>query len=84
MHQELWRWGFEVCENTVAEVLKPEGILASTEKKFLVTATDSNHSLPVAENIPDRDFTAENLGEKLVSDLTCVATDKFFVSGMCD
>jgi len=44
----------EVCENTVAAVMKQEGITASTEKKFRVTTTDSNHySLPVAENVMD-------------------------------
>jgi putative transposase len=59
MHQELLQRGFEVCENTVAAVMKQEGIAASTEKKFRVTTTDSNHSEPVAENILDRDFTVQ-------------------------
>ncbi len=83
MHQELLKRGIEVCENTVAAVMKQEGIKASTEKKFRVTTTDSNHSLPVAENVMDRDFTAEKPGKKVVSDLTYIATDDgFFVSGV--
>ena len=36
MHQKLLKRGFEVCENTVAAVMKQEGITASTEKKFRV------------------------------------------------
>ena len=83
MHQELLKRGFEVCENTVAAVMKQEGITASTEKKFRVTTTDSNHSLPVAENVMDRDFTSENPGEKLVSDLTYIATDEGFLFLVC-
>ena len=83
MHQELLKRGFEVCENTVAAVMKQEGIRASTEKKFRVTTTDSNHSQPVAENIMDRDFTAEKPGEKLVSDLTYIATDEGFLFLVC-
>lgn len=83
MHQELLKRGFEVCENTVAVVMKQEGITASTEKKFRVTTTDSNHSLPVAENVMDRDFTAEKPGEKLVSDLTYIATDEGFLFLVC-
>ncbi len=83
MHQKLLKWGFEVCENTVAAVLKQEGIPASTEKKFRVTTTDSNHSLPVAENVMDRDFTAEKSEEKLVSDLTSIPTDEGFLFLVC-
>jgi putative transposase len=83
MHQELLQRGFDVCENTVADVMKQEGIAASTEKKFRVTTTDSNHSEPVAENILDRDFTAEHPGEKLVSDLTYIATDEGFLFLVC-
>lgn len=78
MHQKLLKRGFEVCENTVAAVMKQEGITASTEKKFRVTTTDSNHSQSVAENIMDRDFATKKRGQKLVSNLTYVATDEVF------
>ncbi len=83
MHKELLQRGHEVCENTVASVMKQEGIVASTEKKFRVTTTDSNHTQPVAENILDRDFTAEKPGQKLVSDLTYIATDEGFLFLVC-
>ena len=83
MHQKLLKRGFEVCENTVAAVMKQEGITASTEKKFRVTTTDSNHSQSVAENIMDRDFAAKKRGEKLVSNLTYVATDEVFLFLVC-
>ena len=60
-----------------------EGITSSTAKKFRVTTTDSKHSLPVAENILDRDFTAERPGQKVVSDLTYIATAEGFLYLVC-
>jgi transposase InsO family protein len=37
-----------------------------------VITTDSKHSLPIAENKLNRDFTSLNLGEKWVSDITYI------------
>ena len=62
VHQELLNRGFSVCENTVAKLMSSEGIASSTAKKFRVVTTDSGHSLPVAENILDRDVTAAGPG----------------------
>ena len=42
--------------NTVAKVMRTHGIRAKTVKRFIRT-TDSNHRMPVAENILARDFT---------------------------
>lgn len=83
MHQELLQRGVEVCENTVAAVMQQEGIRASTQKRFRVRTTDSKHSLPVAENLLDRDFTAETPGARLVSDLTYIATGEGFLFLVC-
>jgi putative transposase len=74
VYRELLNRGYEVCENTVAKLMSSEGIASSTVKQFRVLTTDSRHSLPVAENILDRDFTAEGPGQKVVSDLTYIAT----------
>lgn len=83
MHQQLQRRGYDVCENTVAALMKRENILASTTKKFRVKTTDSNHSHPIAENLLDREFTANVLGQKLVSDLTYISTDEGFLYLVC-
>jgi transposase InsO family protein len=83
MHQELLNRGYAVCENTVARLMSSEGIASSTTKKFRVTTTDSNHALAVAENILDRDFTAEKPGQKVVSDLTYIATAEGFLFLVC-
>ena len=44
-------------------------------KKYRVT-TDSNHHLPVAENLLDRQFTAEKPNTKWLSDITYIRTDE--------
>lgn len=44
-------------------------------KKYKAT-TNSNHQLPVAENLLDRDFQADRPNQKLVSDITYVQTDE--------
>ena len=83
IYRELLKRGYEVCENTVAKLMNREGIASSTVKKFRVTTTDSRHSQPVAENILDRDFTAEGPGQKVVSDLTYIATAEGFLYLVC-
>jgi len=53
MHLELVTRGYEICETTVAKLMQREDLAALTEKRFRVRTTDSNHSLPVAENTVD-------------------------------
>ena len=74
IHAELTK-GREVacCVNTVAKLMRQEGIRAKSVKKFRHT-TDSNHSLPVAKNVLDRDFEAEGPNERWVADITYVPT----------
>lgn len=43
-------------------------------RKYRVQTTDSNHLFTVAENHLNRDFTAEKLAQKWVSDLTYIKT----------
>jgi putative transposase len=73
MHEELRGLGHEVSENTVARLMKENGLRATTARKFRHT-TDSNHGRPVAENVLDREFTATRPNEKWVSDITYVET----------
>ena len=42
--------------------------------------------MPVAENLLNRDFTAEHPGEKMVSDITYIPTDEgwLYLSGVMD
>src|SRR5947207_44735 len=55
IHAELAARGLDCCVNTVARLMQECGIAAKTARKFRCT-TDSNHNLPVAENLLDRQF----------------------------
>ena len=75
MTEELNKRGFEVSRPRVARLMKKNGIKAVHAKKFVVT-TNSKHKYPVVENILNRDFTADTVGQKWVSDITYIRTAK--------
>jgi transposase InsO family protein len=58
---------------TVAKLMRENGIRSKTVKKYRAT-TNSKHSLPVAGNILNQDFTAAKRNEKWVSDITYIWT----------
>jgi transposase InsO family protein len=70
----LRKRGIACSPNTIHSDCKLSGIKSVTKTKFRVRTTDSNHELPVAENVLDRDFTASKPNEKWVTDITYVAT----------
>lgn len=61
--------------NQVAASLRRQGLRARAARKFKAT-TNSNHALPVAENLLKQDFTAQRCDEKWVSDITYIGTDE--------
>jgi len=65
----------KACVGTVAKLMRENGIRPKTVKKYKAT-TNSRHSLPVAENILNRDFTATKRNEKWVSDITYIWTEE--------
>ena len=73
MTAELNARGHECSENTVAELVREHGIRAKAPKRFVRT-TDSNHRLPVADNVLDRDFEPEGPNERWRADITYVPT----------
>jgi hypothetical protein len=89
MHQELVARGQECSVNFVAKLMREAGIAVEPTRKFVVT-TDSNHSLPVAENVLDRNFQpekpnavyAEQTGEEL--DAVLVEVRRRLGSCTCD
>jgi len=59
--------------NRVVRLMKKDGLKPRQVKKFKAT-TNSNHSLPVSENLLNRDFTADRPNSKWVADITYVRT----------
>jgi transposase InsO family protein len=74
IHQVLRRRGVACSLNTIHADCQRLGIKSVTKKKFRVKTTDSNHDLPIAKNVLNRDFNAEKPNEKWVTDITYVET----------
>lgn len=72
---DLARQGIGVSRATVGRRMRRKG-LSPKRKKRWVTTTDSAHDLPVANNILNRDFTADRPATKWVSDITCFEIDR--------
>jgi len=64
-----------VGRRQVAESLRRQGLRAKAARKFKAT-TNSNHSLPVAENLLQQDFTADAPNQVWVGDITYIGTDE--------
>ena len=55
--------------------MRDEGWIPKVVKKYKAT-TNSNHNLPVAENLLNREFEAKKPNEKWVCDITYIPTDE--------
>lgn len=76
--KELQKRGLEVSESTVSRRMRILGITPTVKKKFKVT-TDSNHDLPIAPNVLNREFEVAEPGRVWVSDITYIRVQDFFV-----
>ena len=65
--------GLLVNRKTVAASLQRQGLRAKAARKFKAT-TNSRHTLPVAPNLLEQDFTADALNQKWAGDITYLAT----------
>ena len=74
-----------VSRKLVAKIMKENSLKSKVVKRYKAT-TNSNHNLPVAENILNREFKAEAPNQKWVSDITYVHTDEgwLYVAGILD
>ena len=73
IHAELVARGRPCSVNTVAKLMSQAGVAAKTKRKFRCT-TDSNHGLPVAENIVDRQFDPPAANQTWTADITDIPT----------
>jgi len=67
--------GERVGKNRVAHLMRANSLRAKAARKYKAT-THSNHTLPVAPNRLEQDFTATAPNQKWVSDITYIATDE--------
>ena len=71
--RDLKEEGFCCGRNRVSRLMRRAGLRPVVVPKFQVT-TDSKHSLPLAENLLDRDFGAAEANRKWASDITYIWT----------
>lgn len=73
VHRDLQEQGYTCSRNRVARIMRENRIAVHPRRRFVVT-TDSNHSQPVAANLLDQDFGADQPNTRWVSDITYVWT----------
>jgi transposase InsO family protein len=73
--EELKRQGIRTGRKRVERLMR-EGGLQARRKRKAAYKTDSGHRLETADNILNREFRASFPGEKWVSDITYLRTDK--------
>ena len=76
VHAELRKEGQKVGLSRVEKLMRENNLAALSKRRVRVITTDSNHSLPVAPNVLDRNFGALNPNEKWVADITYIKTDE--------
>jgi len=86
VYDELCKRGVTINRKTVEKYMKQEGITPETTRRFVPQTTDGDHDQPVADNVLDRQFTADAPDRKWVSDITYVWTDEgwMYLAGVMD
>ena len=74
VHEELSENGISCGRHRVARLMKYHGIRARQARKFRPVTTDSKHTLAVAENVLDRQFTVDRPDTVWAGDITYIRT----------
>lgn len=70
---ELRASGIRCGKNRVARLMRENGIMAKTKRRFKIT-TDSKHNLPIAPNLLKQEFTADAPNKTWTGDITYIWT----------
>jgi len=73
---ELKDRGAKICENTVAKLMRREGLAAKAKRRYVPQTTDSSHDCPIAPNRLKQDFAASLPNQKWTGDITYIPTDE--------
>jgi putative transposase len=66
-------YGLIVSRKRISNIMKDLNLKVKMKRRYKNT-TDSNHNLPIAPNLLNRDFYASNPDEKYVGDITYIST----------
>ena len=85
LQPDLADHGIEVGVHRIKRIRKKLGLRCKQKRKFKAT-TDSNHALPVAPNLLDRQFDTAAPNEAWTTDITYVPTDEgwLYLAGVKD
>jgi len=75
IHAELNAEGETCGRKRVARIMKDHGIKAKTKRKFKCT-TDSEHQHPIAPNLVEQRFLADDINQLWLSDITYIWTQE--------
>ena len=75
IYHELKEQGIPCSEKRIARLMRLSELYAIAPKRFVVT-TDSNHALPIAENILDREFSVQTPNARWAADITYIWTSE--------
>ncbi len=78
MKQNLRQEGFEIGRDKTRRLMKSLKLKVKQKRKYKVT-TDSNHTLPVADNVLNRDFSPAAPNQAWGSDITYLWTQQGWI-----
>ena len=64
---------WSVSRRRIGRLMRAAGLACKTKRKFIAT-TNSNHKLPIAPNLLDRQFTVQQPNQTYVGDITYIHT----------
>jgi putative transposase len=76
VHAELRAEGQTVSRKRVERVMRQHGLRARAPRRYRVCTTDRKHSLPVAANLLDQNFVADQPNQVWLADITYIPTSE--------
>ena len=73
IYEQLRKEGFKCNKKRVERLMRVLGLKANQKRKFKVT-TDSNHNLPIKDNLLNREFDVNQKNKVWASDITYIST----------
>ena len=70
------RYGWIVSRRRIRNIMIDLNLSVKMKRRFKVNTTDSNHNLPIAPNILNRDFYSGTPDTKYVGDITYIPTNE--------
>jgi transposase InsO family protein len=85
IHAELKAQGIHCGKKRIARLMREKQLYARRKRRKART-TNSHHQFPIASNLLERDFTADEPNKKWVADITFIETQEgwLYLSGVLD